>query len=104
MNKYIIAGIIVVFLFGCSIVPVDREHVLILPKTYIHYCQPGHSELSNCDGKAIIHGYNGVVTETHIYFWGMEIDGKLFPESQEVFGHELLHILQHVYGTHNPDE
>ena len=101
--KYCLIIILFVALSACTTIQADKEHVYKLPPTYVHYCPANHPKFKDCDGMAVIHGTNSRVTEAHVYVRGLWIKGKLFPESQEIFGHEVLHVLQHAYGMRNPD-
>lgn len=92
--------IIISLLLLCAcVVPIQREIVYKLPDTYIHYVP----DLIGRDGSCVVHGNNYRVTEAHVYIRGVWVKDKLWVESQEIFGHEVLHILQHAHGTRNPD-
>lgn len=82
---------------------IDREYVFKMPDTYIHYVPAEYLDVAKCDGMCVIHGGKNGITESHVYVRGVWVGDKLFVESQEIFGHELLHVMQHAWGAKNPD-
>lgn len=112
LRTWLLAGLATVLLaYSCVNteigVPMKGHVVTILPETEIHFCGPGGCPDNLYSPRAGLFWTDG--TTNRIYVYGVRFkDGKIYAQSEQVVGHEVMNTLRFhnrnlIYDTYNED-